>query len=99
MPGLLCKIRNAMTLRTARTVANRISQDAPGPAPNTIGIGPMNMIPPELVEPPPETVAATVMRIRPTSVVKNPKIKRARNFPGESSSAGSAVSGICAAAP
>jgi hypothetical protein len=40
MPGLLRKFRNIMTLRTARIMANRISQCAPGPTPKTIGIGP-----------------------------------------------------------
>lgn len=99
MLGLLRRIRNIMTVRTARTIANRISHCAPGPMPKTMGMGPMKMIPPELVEPPWETVVAIVTSIRPTSVVENPRMKRARSFRGEFSSAGSAVSGICAAAP
>jgi hypothetical protein len=70
MLGLLRKIRNIMTLMTARMTANRISHCAPGPTPNTIGIGPMKMIPPKPVEPPWETVAVIVMSIRPTGSLR-----------------------------
>lgn len=98
MPGLLRKIRNIMTLRTARIMANRISHCAPGPAPKTIGIGPMEMIPPKLVEPPWETIAAIATSIRPANIVENPRMKSVRNFRGASSSEGSAVSRVCATA-
>jgi len=94
MLGLLRKIRNIMTVRTARTTASRISHCAPGPAPNTIGMGPMKMSPPKPVEPPWEIVAAIVTIIRPTSIVENPRTKRARSFREEFSSVGSGVSGI-----
>ena len=51
MPDLLRKIRNIMVLRTARIMANRISHYAPGPAPKTIGIGPIIIAPPPLAFP------------------------------------------------
>jgi hypothetical protein len=73
MLGLLRKIRNIMTLKTARIMANRISHCAPGPEPKTIGTGPMKMIPPKLVEPPCETIAAIATSIKPTNIIKNPR--------------------------
>jgi hypothetical protein len=36
-------IRNIVTLRTVRIMANRISHCAPDPAPKAIGIDPMTM--------------------------------------------------------
>jgi hypothetical protein len=40
----------------------------------------MKMIPPKLVEPPWETIAAIATSIRPTNIVKNPRMKSVRNF-------------------
>jgi len=93
MPDFLREIRNVM-LRTARIMANRISHCAPGPAPKTMGIGPMKIIPPKLVEPPCEAIAAIATSIKPTIIVKNPTMKSVRNFRHVSSSEDSAVSRV-----
>ena len=96
MLNFLRRIRNIMTVRTARMTASRISHCASGPTPKMIGIGPMMMIPPTLVEPACENAAAMVTSITPRRIIENPRMKRASNFRGQFSSAGS---GICAVAP
>ena len=75
-------VRSMITLRAARIMANRISHCAPGPAPKTMGIGPMKMIPPKLDEPPCENAAAAATSIRPTMVIENPMINRMSRFGG-----------------
>lgn len=91
MPGFLRKIRNIMTLRTARIIANRISHCDPGPAPKTIGIGPMKTIPPMLVEAPCETIVAIATSMRPIIIAKNPRMKTVRKSRPVSSSEDSTV--------
>ena len=93
-PGFLHNDRNMMTVRTARIIANRISHCASGPAPKTIGIGSIKIIPPTLVEPPWETIVAIATSIMPTIIVKNPRMKSAKSFRGVSSLDGSAVSRV-----
>lgn len=86
LSGFLCNARNVMTLRTVKITAKRISHCAPGPAPNTIGRGPMKMIPPKLVEPPRESTVAIATSTRPRIIIENPRMNRVRNFGGVSGS-------------
>jgi hypothetical protein len=58
----------------------------------------MRMIPPKLVEPPCETIAAIATSIKPTNIIKKPRTKGVRNFRGVSSLDGSAASRVCATA-
>ena len=58
----LCRlfiIRNNTILMTVRIMLIAISQPASGPAPKTIGIGPIRMTPPTLPDPPKTTEATT----------------------------------------
>jgi len=84
-------------LRTTRIMANRTSHCALGPAPKTIGMGPMKIIPPKLVESSCENIVATAASSRPTMVVENPRMRRARSFRGVlgSSSADLVFSRVC----
>lgn len=86
LSGFLRNARKVMTLRTVRIAAKRISHCAPGPAPKTIGRGPMKMIPPKLVEPSCESAVATVTSIRPRIINENSRMSRVRNFGGVSGS-------------
>ena len=80
-------------LRVARIIANRISHSDPGPAPKTIGIGPMKMIAPELVEPPRESTAATRTSNKPTMVKENPRMNMVNSF-GDAPRSGSEGWGV-----
>ena len=53
-------IRNTTMPMIVRITAITVSHGASGPPPTIIGIGPMNMKPPKLAEPLPDSIAATV---------------------------------------
>jgi len=59
---------------------NKTINEASGPAPITIGKGPMKITPPKLAEPPPESAAATKTIITPAKTKINPKIKNRKNL-------------------
>src|SRR4030066_222135 len=69
-PILLLIITKTIMLITARTVPMAISQAASGPAPNTIGNGPMKITPPKLVE---RLLNIAVARTIITPTVRNTK--------------------------
>ena len=52
---------------------NKMSNEAFGPLPNTIGNGPIMMKPPKLNEVPPERAVAIKTRTSPMVIVKNPR--------------------------
>jgi len=58
-----------MILKTARIMANKIIKGASGPAPTTMGKGPMNMNAPKFAEPLESTVA-TIRIMMPTKIMK-----------------------------
>src|SRR3990170_5675059 len=76
---LLLIIIKTIMLSTARTMPMAISQAASGPAPNTIGNGPMKITPPKLVEPLSNT-AVTRTIITPTVRNTKPRISNMKNL-------------------
>ena len=68
-----------MILKAARIIANRTIQGALGPAPTTMGKGPMNMNAPKFAEPSESTVA-TIRIMMPIRIRKNPMINSKKNF-------------------
>jgi hypothetical protein len=73
-------------LITARIMLNRTIHAVSGPAPTTIGNGPMKITAPKLAEPPPESTAATKTTIMPTKTKIKPKIKNRKNLLGTAAS-------------
>ena len=67
----------------ARITATAISHGALGPAPNTIGNGPMKIMPPTLDEFPP-SIDAKATRITPIKMTVKPDNKIQTNFPESS---------------
>jgi hypothetical protein len=59
---------------------NKTINAVSGPAPTTIGNGPIKITPPKLAEPPPESTAATKTTIMPTKTKTKPKIKNRKNL-------------------
>jgi hypothetical protein len=59
---------------------NKTINEASGPAPITIGNGPMKITPPKLAEPLPESTAATKIIIMPVKTRANPKIRNRKNL-------------------
>ena len=70
---------NRTTLRTAKIMLTKITQDASEPTPNTMGNGPMKTAPPKLPEPPPERNAATTIMDTPTKTKIKPRTKNKKN--------------------
>ena len=70
--------KNKIILTTARIILTAISHAASGPAPKTIGIGPIKMTPPTLPDPPKTTIATTKTAM-PTKTKAMPKIKKPKS--------------------
>src|SRR3990170_6788796 len=78
-PILLLIIIKTIMLSIVTTMPMAISQAASGPAPNTIGNGPMKITPPKLVEPLLNTAVARTI-ITPTVRNTKPRISNMKNL-------------------
>jgi hypothetical protein len=61
---------------------NRTIHEVSGPAPITIGKGPMKITAPKFATPSPESTAEAKMTIMPTKTKTKPKIKNRKNLLG-----------------
>jgi hypothetical protein len=80
LPNLLFIIKKSTILKTARIIPIKISQSAFGPEPITIGIGPIKITIPTLLEELAKTTEATTKTTMPMKTKAIPKIKKPRSL-------------------